>query len=676
MNEPDPILRRSRKAGRLGIAAAVLVLSPLSCLRAAPLAEWRYQQDVQVAERGLVRLSLPAETLNAARPGLEDLRLQDPDGNPVPFLIDRPRPAPRTTRATDSFASTLDAQSTTILIHTGVDVPIAGVVLRTPAREFIKAVKVEGQADGGDWRELVEGVPLFRQAGGSAGLQVEFPAGVWNRLRLTVDDSRSSPVPFTGAMLVVAPDTEVPSEAVEVRVTSRDEAPNETRLTLDLGSANLTLARLEVVADAPLFTRAVTVLATRLGEEGASEETLSRGTLFRFGGNGQPEVVGRTLAIEQQVPTREVVLRVDNGDSPPLSIRAVRAWRRPVYVVFHASEPGRHELFVGHPLCPRPRYDVASLADRLKLSDEPGVRATVGRLVENPAYSVPEALPGLLPVGAPLDVTPWKHRRPVRVETSGVQILELDLQVLAHAQRNLGDLRLMHGSNQVPFLIEHTSLKRAVKPTVSLEADAKRPNVSRWALQLPLKNLPLERLICGSSTPLFERRLRLVEEIVDRAGTRRTRELGSASWSRAPGGMRRTLELTLSRAPRSDTLFLETDNGDNPPIQLEDVRLYHPVSRLVFKADATDDLLLYYGNTRAVKPSYDLRLVGRQLLAAPRQQATLGEQEDLQAAAWTEGPPLTGVRGVLFWGVLGLVVVALFVVMARLLPKPTSSDAS
>jgi hypothetical protein len=95
---------------------------------------------------------------------------------------------------------------------------------------------------------------------------------------------------------------------------------------------------------------------------------------------------------------------------------------------------------------------------------------------------------------------------------------------------------------------------------------------------------------------------------------------------------------------------------------------------VVFKAPAGDTPMLYYGNLAADAPHYDLRLVGRQLLVAPKGAATLGPQEELKAASWTEGPPLTGMRGVLFWGVLGLVVVALLVILARLLPKSKPAE--
>ena len=69
----------------------VLVL----CIPAAAAnlpSDWRHEQSFDVSNAGLVKISLPVETLDAARPALEDLRLYDGAGNEVPYFIQRPAP--------------------------------------------------------------------------------------------------------------------------------------------------------------------------------------------------------------------------------------------------------------------------------------------------------------------------------------------------------------------------------------------------------------------------------------------------------------------------------------------------------------------------------------------------------------------------------------------------------
>jgi hypothetical protein len=76
----------------------------LSHLQSPPLpAEWQHAQQFDVAAPGLVKISLPVETLDAARPALEDLRLCDDAGNELPFLIARPVPSPKAVQSANHF---------------------------------------------------------------------------------------------------------------------------------------------------------------------------------------------------------------------------------------------------------------------------------------------------------------------------------------------------------------------------------------------------------------------------------------------------------------------------------------------------------------------------------------------------------------------------------------------
>ncbi len=62
--------------------------------------------------------------------------------------------------------------------------------------------------------------------------------------------------------------------------------------------------------------------------------------------------------------------------------------------------------------------------------------------------------------------------------------------------------------------------------------------------------------------------------------------LASATWTQTPERKSKEFALTLDSAPQSDTLFLETENGDNPPIELEKFTAFYPATRMLFKAKA------------------------------------------------------------------------------------------
>ncbi len=204
--------------------------------------------------------------------------------------------------------------------------------------------------------------------------------------------------------------------------------------------------------------------------------------------------------------------------------------------------------------------------------------------------------------------------------------------------------------------------------TAAIAPDPKHPSVSRWRVTLPQAGLPVDRLVLTSPTPLFQRQFRIFERLPGRDGREYERPLGGGAWSRTPEpGEPATHSFQLEGRPESRDLWIATDNGDNPAIDLGAVQVTYPVVRLVFQAVTSDGYVLANHNPEATAPRYDLSLVATRLLAAARQPAQL-TQADVPAPA---SERLTAMhQRYLFWGVLALVVIALLAIVAKLLPKP------
>jgi Protein of unknown function (DUF3999) len=629
--------------------------------------DWQRVQSFEVSTAGLVKISVPVETLDAARPALEDLRLYDEAGNEVPYLIDRFAQVAKAAQAVKAFQVSLSASTTVITIETGLAQPLDGVTLESPAKDFIKAVQVESSEDGDHWQPLAKGQPIFRQPDGASHLQIPLPPTSSKWLRLTVDDGRSPPVPFTGALVHPAMGEPAPGELISATITERDESPGETRLELSLGAANLSVASIQLETTEPLFMRQVSVAFPEVLEDSIREETIGHGTVYRVAVEGQPPSENLSVPLDSLVSSRELFLLIKNGNSPPLPISAVRVERRPVYLAFLARQPGTYHLLTGNAHCDAPRYDLAALGMNLK--DVAVSPVKISPPSDNPDFRAADVLPGLEVTGAALDVSEWKFRKPMKIsKAGGAQQIEPDLEVLAHARPDFEDLRVLDGGNQVPYIIQRTSISRALTPSVTSTKDAKDPTLSRWIIKLPQTGLPIARLTCVSRTPLFERSLSLYEELTDERGDKYRHVLGGATWTQTPERQSKEFTLTLDGPLQSDTLFLETDNGDNPPIELEKFTAFYPVTRILFKAKPDDQLFLYYGNPRVSSPSYDLSLVAGQLLATEKNVASLFAEEQLRNSSWY-GDQMAGQGGVLFWGILALVVVVLLFIISRLLPK-------
>ena len=614
---------------------------------------------------GLLKLSLPPATLDAARPALEDLRLYDDAGHEVPYLVERPRPTGKITQPAKSFKASLSGTFTVLTIETGLTQPIDGITLETPAAAFLKAVQISGSRTEGGGQTLAMGQPIFRESGGASQMRLSFPPGVWPWLQLTVIDQRSPPIPFTGARVHAAAVEPAPAEAVPITITGRDESPGETRLTLNLGAANLDVADIQIESSEPLFTRPVTVAVPYEADGTIHERPLAQGLIYRVAVEDQRACSNLTVSVESPVLSRELRVVIGNKDSPPLPITGVRVERRPVYLLFLARAAGSYHLLTGNSRCAAPHYDLAALGSNLKAVAVTPIKPSP--LADNPLYRAPEVLAGIQQGAAAVDVSKWKYRKAVSLKNAGAQSIELDLDVLSHAQPNFADLRLVSSGKQLPYILEPTAIRRALSPSATAASDKKDPTLSRWTLKLPRTGLPINRLDCEAHTPLFQRVVSLYEELSDNRGDKYRRPLGSASWVQTPDRAAQPLSLTLDASPTGNTLILETHNEDNPPIDLAKFQAFYPATRVLFKAQPGEELLLYYGNPQASAPHYDLSLVAGQLLAAEHAEAGLGAEEQLKKSwADTYNP---GKGGIVFWGVLAVVVVVLLIIVSRLLPQ-------
>src|SRR5438045_2809391 len=163
-----------------------------------------------------------------------------------------------------------------------------------------------------------------------------------------------------------------------------------TRLGIELPAANLRIASIRIATPEPVFTLPLTVAASELLEEKLHEQTLSSAVLYRVDLNGKTEA-HLDIPLEKQVSGRELVLLIDNGDSPPLSISQIRAERRITRLLFFAATAGRHTLLCGNPQCDAPRYDIGQLGEQVRRAGAGETR--VGPPVLNSGYDAAANLP-------------------------------------------------------------------------------------------------------------------------------------------------------------------------------------------------------------------------------------------------------------------------------------------
>jgi hypothetical protein len=659
----NPTLRR------LSLTALLALLGAASCPAITP-SEWQHRQTVAVAAPGLVRVELSPASFDAAAPQQEDLRVVDPAGIETAILVDRPPvPAAQVIRPA-GFGVKVGPGTTEITITTGTGDRLSSVSLETPSPFFLRAARLEVSGNASDWVALDQGAPVFREWGAE---RLELPLGgrAAAYVRITIADGLDAPLPFTGARLHLEAAAAPAPVPVGGHISGRDEFAGETVLTLALDGRNVPLAAIDFETAEPLFMRRVAVSVREVRNAIPSERTIATGTIFRVALNGAPAHERTELALAFAPPTRELLIHVYNGDSPPLGLSAVRLKRSPVGLLFVAPKAGNYTLLSGTPQATAPRYDLAAFAGEMRSATASVV--VPGDLEDTPDYHPSESLaapplPDIPLTGAPLDAREWTFRRAVQIAEPGVQELELDLGALANSRRDFADLRLLRDGNQIPYVLEKPALARSLSLSPEDVRDPKRASLSTWTVHLPRAGLPVRSVVLTSTTSLFQRQFRIFEKLPAQDGGTLEYTLASGQWSRTPQpGVPETRVFELQEPMSTDTLWVETDNGDNPAIALGTAQAVYPVVRMVFKVAETDGFALAYGNRAANAPRYDLGLVAGRLLTSSRIVAHLG--------ADAQGPgarnPFAGINGgVVFWGALALVVAALLVTVARLLPKP------
>jgi hypothetical protein len=656
--------------------AGALMLVSAALLSAAPPADrtaWWWQAPIAVGQAGMVRLELPPPVLDVTRSDLGDIRLISPSGVETPYFIEQPVMFQKDTlRNVGDFKLALSGRSTVIEMATGTTAKIEVVALDSPAREFLKSVTIEGRQGADQWQPVAVNEVIFRQAGGAERLMIPIPAGAWDTLRCTVDDERAEPVPFTGARVRVAGDKPASVE-LPVALGTREELADETRLTLDFGARNLNIAEILLEIEDPVFHRSCHLGAPTAAADGGTRlrslGPFSNATIYRVLGEHGLSTAALAIPVHQRLGLRSVVAVFTNGDNPPLTITGAKIRCYPTVLAFHAATAGHWQLFTGNQRAKTPDYDLNPM--RAALATAGGQLLLPGPLSANLDYQVPAPLPGVDPAGAAISLADWARRRPVKAASPGVIRIELDALALAGCQLDLGDVRLVQNGRQIPYLLMPGTVTRDLKSTaVMLAQDPKRPTVSCWEITLPVAGVPVAGLTAESPTRMFARKFAAICERTDELGNRRTEHAGTAEWTKSGGGPT-PLSLILGGQRMPRTFTLETDHGDNPPIEVEDVRVQFEAPSIAAKLTDGAPLFLYYGNAKASPPQYDLRLVRNAMQAADQQPAVLGDEEVLKPATKPDRDIDTGAPWL--WLALGAVVIALLAIVAKLLPRPAET---
>jgi hypothetical protein len=401
--------------------------------------------------------------------------------------------------------------------------------------------------------------------------------------------------------------------------------------------------------------------------------SLGSGTLRR---EVQGDLTAASLRIPIQAPEgADLDLVVDDGNNPPLILKAVRAiFREQPWIYLETPDGSQLIARFGNAKLAAPRYDLEAVRGSIdQKNPTAGTWGPVAPLSPRDAENSPEQVLGAFPVqGAALDQQGFAYTREIPTGKVGLTAVPLDPAVLAHSN-GFEDLRIVDGQGQqIPYLLEKRD--EPLPLALKLETDAAKlpPAVvppkgkSAYRVSLPYSTLPEGRLILSTPARVFERPLALeVERALD-APPRSppVQTLLEATWRHSdPEAPTPSLTLELP-AIATDHFFLLVDEGDNQPLPLASPELLLPAFRLRFFRTAGQKLSLLYGRKDLGAPRYDLALLAPRLAGTISDEVPLGAEQAIAAAA-----PAVSAQGKIFWGALIGAVLVLLALIARMLSK-------
>ena len=624
---------------------------------AAPTDRYPWQAPVDLPATGVVRIAVPPSLRSADDPADgRDLLLLDADGQSVPFAVLRGQSP---THATPFVVGTEDSPAALVTWPDDTpdtwwirvaERPVDGLVVQvhdTPA-----AVDVVVEERRGDALVEVSRGLVWRVADASE-LAVDLPP-VLGTFRVTLE----AHTPISRAPTLMAlrrdgvdlPDAELRAPVVTTRVQedgwTRYDVLLDQRWPIDWVQPDPT---------EDLFQRAAAVVApspsTVPGQLPWLPGPSATGTLERLQLGG-----ARIDRTRLPAPDRHGVrlsLLVDDRGRTPLDVPDVVVGMRGREIVVRDPGPGPHTLYAGaSDARARPSDLQFATPELVRLASgpvQPGARAA------NPDHQPPEVRGGLGLPGVPLERDRSTWGRPVTGE--GLTRVPLDSHVLANARADLGDLRLLTpDGRQVPYLLQSVGYRPGWDdlPMERRERDGK----SVIEVALPEANATIGTVTLTTEAPLFSRRVRLS---VPRGGVLQT--LRAVQWV----GADRPSSLTVDLHQRlGDTLVVEVDNGDDPPLPIGTVSVDLPAWELVAVLPP-EGATLRYGDRRRDPPDHDLMLVDDLPLRA-QTEASLGEPQALS------GPPVAWFDRVVVLGGIGVLAVGMLVLTGLLVRGAPVAD--
>lgn len=680
-------------------AAALVLLAGATAAGAQPASPdtFRHERTVTVTAAGPQRLDLDATVLAGAQAvtsrqitmpvrrlvheGPRDLRLYTDAGVEVPYLfVPPPFEGQRVIAGSIlPIAATKTTSGFEVDFHEVVP-SLTGVTLDGIPAPFLKRFRLEGSGDRVRWTVLIdEGTAFDLPNEGLQSTNLLFAASAIRYLRVTWDDTNSARVPPPTSARSFRQTTAHTSALLRVPLEfeRRRAEPGSSRFHLRLPGGHLPIDALELTIGGGHLLRDVRVLepqltGTRRGQ--LEPVVIGRARLRRV---VRDDRTAEALRVFIEPPTElDLDLVFDDGDNPPVDLQAVTAVFAELPWIYFDSQPGTLIARYGNDKASAPRYDL----EAVRGSIPPAVNHAGWGAERTPQVETRAAPALAMPArGTALTLRDFRYVRGLPAGPTGLTVVPLDAATFAHsasAVGHFGDVRILdHDGLQVPYLLEKRDeplmLDLRLERRDPSPAARARPGSSEYVVPVPYREISGAEIVLTTRARVFQRVVRIGVLLPPDRQARRTtlQALQTRNWEHKDDALAAPpLALRLPAATTGEVV-IEIDEGDNQPLPIERATLLLPSYAVRFYRSDAAPLILAYGRQDLAAPRYDLALLSPYVLGQRAHTVEAGPESGPGGRPVGDRNTPSLVSPPAFWAVLGLAVVVLLGLVARLVRR-------
>ncbi|WP_338872169.1 hypothetical protein WBJ53_27275 [Spirosoma sp. SC4-14] len=337
------------------VAGCVLITS---VIRAQ---SFRLQARVDtVRQSGYYRILLPVDVVGQLNPNLTDIRLFASQQE-IPYLLVQKPPVPATRFVEYELAMrTIQPHaSTTLLIRNRAKSRISSLALVIRNTNVRKKLRLSGSTDTQNWYAIDDEIWLEPNSGHAAPtdtLTIHFPVNDYEYYQLVLNDSISTPLNILriGYYQSTA-QRGTYSVLPNLLLSQRDSSNQKTYIRLSRATATHFDKLIFVLNQSTPFHRRAEVglITTRKKKHGHIEKWFEPIRSIELSS------ADSNVVYLPGIKTKDLYVVIDNGDSPPLSLRTIKAYQLTTYLLASLTAGTTYHLRFSASGAPAPTYDLS-----------------------------------------------------------------------------------------------------------------------------------------------------------------------------------------------------------------------------------------------------------------------------------------------------------------------------